>query len=293
MRKKRLLLSLIQLFLSAAAFIVVSFAWFVTSTTVESDSLPFDVSHEYIEDYEIRFFTKNNIYKYINQSDGIYIYNGSNYVDPSTCVESVCDTPSYGYWDDSYDFVGIFLNQYDPFIPVNNEDNYLFAELHLTYEVEADMNLLLDARSFTSMANTSAFGTSNFGPHYMSEVINIQYMTSTSYTSRLEGTNIFYDLKDDFNAVDINEDLIYPIYNFYGALDTYASYFDFTDPIILESEATEIYIYFSFSYYETKVDYFINQYLTTESLTLPLTSIDFLRFFQDIVIVIKDGGEVV
>ncbi len=296
MDKKRFVLSMIQLFLALSAFIVVSFAWFVTSTTVQSDSLAFDVSHEYVEGYEIKFFTKQNIYKFNSSTSEIEIYNGTTYVDPSTCVESVCDTPSYGYWDDSYEFAGIFLNQYDPLVPVNNADNILFVELHLSYEVEADMYLYLDARSLTSMADTSAFDTSNFGPHYLSEVINIQYMTSTSYTSRLEATNIFTDLKDDFAEVDISEDLIYPEYNFYGTLDTYSPYLDLTDmlyPIILEVESTELYLYFSFSYYETKVDYFIDDYLTTESLTLPLASTDFLRFFQDIIIVLSDGGEVV
>ena len=299
MDKKRLTLSLIQLFLALTAFIVVSFAWFVANPQVNSDPLNFKISHEYIEGYEIRFFANNSIYKFMPEYNAIYIYDDTltvpAYINPSEYTGEVFDaTPSYGYWDDSYEFVGIFLNHYDPLVPANNMNNYLFVELHLTYEVEADMYLLLDARSLTSMADTAAFGSiNNFGPHYMSEVVNIQYMTSTDYASRLEATNIFADLKLDFLEEDINEDLVYPEYNFYGALDTYSTYLDFPDPIILDADFTEIYIYIGFSYYEAKADYLINQYLTAQSLTLPLASIDYLRFFQDIIVVLRDGGEVV
>jgi len=299
MDKKRLTLSIIQLFLAFTAFIVVSFAWFVANPQVSSDPLQFSISHEYVEGYEISFFTNNHIYKFMPDQNAIYIYDDTltvpAYVNPSEYTGEVFDeTPSYGYWDDSYEFVGIFLNQYDPLVPVNNANSYLFIELHLTYEVEADMYLLLDARSLTSMADTTAFGSiNNFGPHYMSEVVNIQYMTSTDYTSRLEGSNIFSDLRTDFSEVDINEDLIYPEYSFYGTTDTYSTYLDFPDSIILDADFTEIYLYFNFSYYEAKADYLIDQYLTAQSLTLPLASIDYLRFFQDIVIVLRDGGEVV
>ena len=223
MDKKRLTLSIAQLFLALAAFTVVSFAWFAISTEVDSEAIQFNVSHAYVEGYEVRFFTNDNIYKYMTSLDEIYIYDqqSQTYVDPSDCLESVCDTPSYGYWDDSYDFAGIFLDQYDPLIPINNQDNNLFIELHLIYEVETDKYLSIDASGLNSMANTGAFGTSDFGPHYLSQVVNIQYMSSTDYTSRPESTNIFSDLTSDFNSVDINEDLVYPKYNFYEDIEVF------------------------------------------------------------------------
>jgi hypothetical protein len=298
MDKKRLTLSFIELFLALAALIVVSFAWFAANPQVSSAPLQFSISHEYVQGYEIRFFTSDHIYKFMPEYNAIYIYDDTltvpAYINPSEYTGEVFDeTPSYGYLDNEYLFQGIFINQYDPLIPLNNANNNVFMELHLTYNIEEDVNLLVDAKAINTFANTTGFENPNtFGSHYLSEVSYLQYMSSLEYNSRLEGDNIFSDLQTDFAQVDVNEDLIYPLHSFYGTTDTYTTSFTFDGSVILDYEQTvpEVYIYFNFSYYEDKVDGLIQAYMTQNGITeLPITTVDFLRFFQDIVLIIKEG----
>jgi hypothetical protein len=284
---RRFSLSIIQLFFSLAAFIAVSYAWFVASTMVETDPLNFYVSHEYIESYEITFFTEKYVYRYNRSADMIEIYDTgtSSWVDPTTCVGSTCTTPSYGYLDRQYEFQGIFINQYDPIIPRNNENNNLFVELRLEYDVETDRNLTIDARAIASNVSYN-FGTSNFGPYYLSEVIYLQHMPSSDYALRAEGENIFFNLKEDFLEVDTSEEYIYPYLSFYGETDTYYPQFE-VDTITLLHTESEVILYFNFFYYEDKIE----DIILAEALTLPITTENYLRFFQDIMIIIKEGNQ--
>lgn len=230
-------LSIAQLFLALAAFTVVSFAWFAISPEVESEPIQFSTSHEFIEGYEIKFYTKNHTYKYIPEEQEIYIYDDDilyssepyyPYVDPSIyCEGSVCETPSYGYLDKTYQFDGIFLDIYDPLIPVNNEDNYLFVELHLDYQVPVTNYLTLQGVSNPALATGSVFGDPTSG-HYLSEVVNIQYLSS--YTT-YETTNTFDNLKDTFIVNGVYSSS-YPAQNFYIS-GVYNSTFDFTGSIEL------------------------------------------------------------
>jgi hypothetical protein len=281
MDKKRLTLSLIQLFLALTAFVVVSFAWFAISTQVSSDPIQFATSHEFINSYEIKFYTKDYTYKYISNEQEIYIYDEatSTYISilDNFCVESVCDTPGYGYHDNTYAFDGIFLGEYDPLIPLNNEDNYLFMELHLTYDVTTDTNLTVRATADSDLASNSIFGLPINQEYYLSEVV---YLQQTSSTTSLESTDTFNDLKTVFS-----DEISHPKQSFYGTTDTYATSFDMTDSITLLAANSEVYLYFSFSYYEAKA----NAIVLVEEPSIPITSYNYIRFFQDVTLVIREA----
>jgi len=287
MANKRFAFSIVQLFFAFAAFIAVSFAWFAVSTMVETEDLNFLVSHEYIEEYEIKFFTNKHIYRYNQSTTSIEIYDEVQlmWVSPSTCEGSTCETPSYGYQDHIYDFQGIFLNQYDPLIPQNNLNNNLFVELILSYDIETSRDLIIDARAITSVA-TTGFGTSAFGPHYLSKVLYMQFMQSNDYAIRNEETNLFAALKLDFAELDAFDEYIYPYFSFYGSTNTYYPEFEI-DTITLSPEETEVIIYFNFFYYEDKIE----DIILAEVISLPITSENFLRFFQDVMIIIKGGDQ--
>jgi len=290
MANKRFAFSIIQLFFAFAAFIAVSFAWFAVSTMVEAEPLNFMVSHEYIDEYEINFFTNNHVYRYNQSTASIEIYDETQtmWVDPSTTYAGppiTYDTPSYGYLDQIYDFQGIFLNQYDPLIPQNNLNNNLFVELRLSYDIETSRDLIIDARAITSVAS-NGFGTSSYGPYYLSEVLYLQFMQSNVYAIRSEETNLFADLKLDFAELDAFDEYIYPYFSFYGSTDTYYPEIEI-DTITLSPLDTEIILYFNFFYYEDKIE----DIILAEAISLPITSENFLRFFQDVMIIIKDGDQ--
>ena len=286
MDKKRLTLSLVQLFFALAAFVVVSFAWFAISTEVSSDPIQFATSHDFIEDYEIKFYTKDYTYKYISEEQEIYVYDDDSafisepyypYVHFSNYCDTTCDTPGYGYHDNTYPFDGIFLGEYDPLIPLNNENNYLFLELHLTYEVEVATNLSINASADSDLALNSVFGLPVNQDYYLSEVVYLQQMSSDI---SLESTDTFGDLKSIFS-----NEISYLKQSFYGSTDTYTTSFEMvTDTITLDPEDIEIFIYFSLSYYEDKV----HAIVLSEEPSLPITSYNYIRFFQDVVFVIKE-----
>ncbi|MDT8336300.1 MAG: hypothetical protein RQ856_00580 [Candidatus Izemoplasmatales bacterium] len=308
MDKNRFVLSLLQLFLALTAFVVVSFAWFAISTQVSSNPIQFETSHEFINSYQIKLYTKDYTYLYVADEQEFYIYydltddsiENPDFVSilDNFCELSICDTPGYGYHDNTYPFDGIFLGEYDPLIPLNNDDNYMILELYLTYDVTADTNLTLAANADSDLALESVFGLPANQDYYLSEVVNLQYLyetTSFQYWNPDPDTitDKTYDPnKDDFNNLKDNfiingsYNLDFPAHSFYGTTDTYSTSLDFTGTVPLLATNTEIYIYFSFSYYETK----INSIVSTAEPTLPTTGLDYIRLFQDVVLVIKDGG---
>lgn len=268
MIKRKLVISLVQLIFALFALVATSFAWFAVSQSVESQGIDLNVVEGAITSYEIQYFTPNSVYKYNDKTNDMYIYNSGWVLLPREGENS---------------FEGVFISPFDNVIPANNLDNNLFIEIHITYDVDVNTYLILSARSdFTIIDELIAqSSTSNF----LSEYVNIQYMTSTSYANRTVGSNIFTSLFDDFH--DENGALITPVYDFYDNSNVYQTSVDFLSTILLTPAGSEVYLYYNFSYIESKI-----QALLT-SLNIPLTStgLTYVSFYQDVMLNIRESEE--
>lgn len=286
MTKRRIVISSIQLVLSLATLIVVSLAWFAISTEVQTTPIELNVGSGLIASYEIKFYTVDKVYKYDQNINDILVWNG---VDAWV-------TPTYHDPElSTFPFSGIFLNQYDPLIDLNNVNNQLFIELKLVYDVDENSAISVDFDSDISLATDSlaTFGYTTSRPYYLSEVLYIQQMESNAYAANPEGTNIFNQLKTDFNQVDINNDLIYPKYSFYTQIndpisqpETYYITSLSTPNINLTANQalSEVYLYFKFSYIDSMIEYIISN----ENVNIAINNGNGIIFFQDIKIGISE-----
>ena len=272
MDHKRLIISIIQLILSSAAFVVVTFAWFSLSIQTSTGPIDLSVSPGYIDTAELTYYTFDNIYRFDDSTDSIVVYDNGLWVTP-TYTDTV---------DAGYPFNGIFINEYDPIIPENNINNFIFLELHLTYQVDEDKTINIDMYSDTNIGTDAlnAFGYVTSRPYYLSEAIYIQTMFSTAYTAEPEGTNLFTDLSTDFE-----DTLTYPLTSFYGTNDTYATSYNIEQTTLSASAPTfDIYLYFKFSYYTDKLE----DIITFEDYNVSINGSDAIRLFQDIKIYIDE-----
>jgi len=271
MIKRKLLISLVQLIFALFALVATSFAWFTISQNVESQGIDLKVVEGAITSYEIQYFTPSTVYKYNDKTNDMYEY--------STTTSSWVLLPREGVGS----FEGVFISPYDSVIPQNNLYNNLFIEIHITYDVDVNTYLILSARSDFSLIDQILLESSS--TNFLSEYVNIQYMTSTAYSTRNTGLNIFYDLFDDFH--DINGALITPVYDFYDTSNNYQTSFDFLSTILLTPSGSEVYLYYNFSYIESKIQSLLS------SLSIPLTSTELLyvSFYQDVMLSIRESEE--
>lgn len=267
MIKRKLLISLVQLIFALFALVATSFAWFAISQSVDSQGIDLNVVGGAITSYEIQYFTPTSVYKYNDKTNDMYEYSSGWVLLPREGVNS---------------FEGVFISPFDNIIPLNNVDNNLFIEIHITYDVDVDTYLVLSARSDFSIIDQliAQSSTSNF----LSEYVNIQYMTSPSYANRPEGSNIFTSLFNDFH--DGNGALITPVYDFYDGT-VYQTSVDFLSPILLTPAESEVYLYYNFSYIESK----IQTLLTTLNIPLTSTELTYVSFYQDVMLIIRESED--
>lgn len=285
MEKKRLFMAVTGLVLSLITLIVISFSWFAISTEVQTSPLELNVGTGLIAQYEIKFYTVNKVYKYDQPSDSILVWNGSGWVSP------VYEDPDLT----SFPFSGIFLNQYDPLIDLNNVNNQVFIELKLVYDIDQDSTLSINFNSDLDIAtgSISTFGYSTSRPYYLSEVLYIQQMQTNTYSANPDGNNIYNTLSSDFNQLDINENLVYPKYSFYTQInnpviqpETYYTTSVATNSINLLASAPtpEVYVYFKFSYIDDIIEFIISE----ENINIAVNNGNGIVFFQDIKIKVNE-----
>lgn len=273
MEKKRFIISFIELFLSAAPFVVVSFAWFVNSTTVDTSPIGFDVAFGEIEEAQMTFYTKNAVYRYDSDNNVMLIYDNGSWVLPSYTNPINLN----------HNYEGLFIQSYDPIIEENNVENFVFLELYMNYQLDENKSILIQLYSDTTIAidAIAEFGYTTSRPYYLSEVSRFQLMANTNYTGLPEGTNIFENLFTDFS-----DTITYPYNSFYDITDTYNYEFDLGSVALTASPTmAEMYIYIKFDYFSEKVD----SVLSSEVANLDDEG---LRFFQDIQIFIKEDDTV-
>lgn len=278
MNKKKMVFSLLSLILSFFLFIGASLAWFATSSQVNNDPIGLNVDPGYITSSEIMFYTYDNVYKSTSQSNQLLVYNSlsSQWIEPTYVDDD----------DQGYMFTGIMMKQYDPFIPENNIYNNIIMELHFTYDIDSDKTINLLSIVDSNIASESILNFSPLGNiYYYSQISYLQSLVTDSYSVRADGTNLYTSLSSDFEQRDIYDKLIYSKKSFYGDNDTYSNSIDFGN-ITLTAGINEVYIYFNFSYYEAK----IIDVLSMENAGSTLDTLPAIRFFQDITIVIKEGG---
>jgi hypothetical protein len=270
--RKRFLLSLISLSLSIMTFLFVTYAWFAVSTSVDNNPFGFSVDPGIIT-WDIHYYTYNDVFKL----DGSVLkkWDGDSW-----------EIPTYERVEDiGYNFAGMMMKPYDPIIPDNNELNHIIIEFHMSYEVDVDTTVNIIAEADTSLASNaiSVFANPNPNPsgtqYYLSEIINIQNMVSSSYAYspgvREDYTNLYVDLMEDFQ-----DTVTYPKVSFYGITDTYSTTLQFDDMLLTQASSPgELYWYINISYYEDK----IIEILTYENnYSLIDENLDFFRFYQDI-----------
>lgn len=281
MDRRRFVISMIELILSAAAFVVVSFAWFALSTETSTGPIEIGISPGYIDISEITYYTKDDVYRFDNDSNTLLVYDENT----MTWVLPAYTDPV----DAGFSFNGIFINEYDPIISENNTDNIIFLELRLSYQIDAgdSKTLLFDLQSETGLATDSIaeFGFVTSRPYYLSEVTYIQtFVDNSTYVAAAEGTNLFEDLKLDFD-----DTITYPLTSFYGDTDTYASSYNINqyltpNPFVVDSTTIDTYIYIKFSYFSTKIENIID----AENVNVSVNGADAIRFFQDIQLFIEE-----
>ncbi len=276
MDKRGLVLSVLGLSVSFLTLVIATFAWFAISTTVDNSMLGMNVGAGIFPSYDIHYYTYDHVYKYDQSSESILVYDGGFWVAPSYEVLP----------ESAYAFQGIMIGSYDPLVPINNEYDNIIIELHLYCDADESMSFSLGASADTSMAAGAVLTFGDAGTiYYLSQIAYLQEMETDNYQANPEGTNIYSSLKSDFETVDGNEDLIYPLHGFYDEYDSYVSETSLGS-LSVTSATTDVYLYFNISYNTVKID----TILSGEGSGSTITSVVALRFYQDIKIYIEEAS---
>lgn len=279
MKKRKLAISIINLIIASAAFIVVTFSWFSISDTVSTSPVNLSVSPGTFEEYEIKYYTVNSVFKYDQNIDAILVYDENSLS---------WNLPTYDeLFGINYTFDGIFINQYDPLIPLNNLNNNLIIELYVKYKTDIDLTILQSVITHPSLADEAIneIGYQTSRPYFLSEVVYLQMMIDNKYQNILEGENIYNNLIADFNTLDGSNQLVYPLMPFYDESDNSLSSIDFGQTVLQGNNVeNELYFYLNISYYENK----ILEFLSSEQLEVSISNLNFIVFFQDLKIILRE-----
>jgi len=276
---KQLVKAALMFIMSLSLFTAVVYAWFsigdqthiqpISATTTDGSPIP----------YEIKYYTKNNVYKHDSNSNRVLVYNTntSTYVQQSAWS---IDKPSYA-------FNGMFMNEYDPIIDENNIEKNVIAEITIALTgdpITLRNTILADSELASEAIALYPYTTSR--PYYVSEAARVQTFISKDFNNFAEGANKYQTLNTVFNSVDINQQLVYPMFSFYQD-DVYHAIMDLGSTQ-LTTDVTLYKLYYNFSYYESKID----EILAYENLYTNIDTMSFMVFFSDIKFTIMVGGVV-
>jgi hypothetical protein len=250
------------------------------SDNVSTSPVTLSVSPGTFEEYEIKYYTVNNVFKYDKNIDAILVYNENTLS---------WNLPTYDeLFGINYTFDGIFINQYDPLIPLNNLNNNLIIELYVNYKTDIDLTILQSVITHPSLADEAIneIGYQTSRPYFLSEVVYLQMMIDNKYQNILEGENIYNNLVADFNSLDGSNQLVYPLMPFYDESENSLSSIDFGQTVLQGNNVeNELYFYFNISYYENKILEFLN----SEQLEVSISNLNFIVFFQDLKIILREN----
>ncbi|PKK99261.1 MAG: hypothetical protein CVV57_03595 [Tenericutes bacterium HGW-Tenericutes-2] len=275
---KQMLKSVIMLITSILLFTAVVYAWFTISNDSYINPVNVGVTNEFDYDFEVRYYTKDYVYRYNQEILAIQVYDTStsSWISPT-------DLPG----GTVYLIDGVFISQYDVLIPENNIKSNLIMEISVTFKNTAPLLFSQKMISNTDLSSQviSSMILETSRPYYVSEVSNIQTLLSDSYNHYAEEFNKYSILNTEFGLVDGSSNLIYPKHSFYQN-GSYQSTLLLGDNVIYPG-STERY-YYNFSYDAQKV----NQFFTAEFQSTPydITNIPAILFFQDIQVVLIGGN---
>ncbi|MDO9629524.1 MAG: hypothetical protein Q7I99_06455 [Acholeplasmataceae bacterium] len=275
---KQMLTSIIMLITSILLFTAVVYAWFTITNESNIKPANFDVTNEFDYDYEIKYYTNKYIYRYHQETQSIQVYDSSS----SSWVSPINLPGGPVYLID-----GVFISQYDVLIPENNYKNNLIIEISIVFTNDDPMYFtqrLMSEKSISSqIASSMDLETSR--AYYVSEVVNIQTFSSSSYNHYAETFNKYEILNTEFNTVNGTNNLIYPKYSFYQN-NVYQPILDLGQTFV--NPGSTIRYYYNFSYDNLRVSQFFNQEF--QSSTYDVTNIPMILFFQDVEMVLTGGG---
>lgn len=278
MGKKGLFIAVLQLIFSFLLLSTVIFAWFSLSDHAGVDPVEVSVTDGAPLPFEIKYYTKEHVYKYDSTSNQVLVYDtvSMTYILPEA---SPFDSPTYT-------FNGVFINHYDPIVAENNLDNNLIVELFIDFNTTEPITFenVIAADPFIASAAVTAYPYTTSRPYYASEVTYVQSFVSKDYNAFSDGDNKYDTLNTLFNQTDINSNLIYPKQSFYNN-DIYGRTIDL-GAVNLTTDIASYKLYYNFSYYETKIDAF----LAFENITVDVDNMDHILFFQDMKFKISVGG---
>jgi hypothetical protein len=263
---------------SLSLFVTVVFAWFTLSNESNMQLANIQVVDGFSFDYEIKYYSKDYIFKFDQNLQTILVYNAST----SSWV-----TPMNLPGGPVYLIDGVFLSQYDILIPENNYKNNLIIELSVdfTNDVPIVVSHKLDANPAISNQVISSMILETNRAYYVSEVSNVQSLISNAYNAYSDTFNKYSILNTEFNLRDGSNNLIYPKHSFYQN-NVYQSTIEFGSTVIQPNSTLNY--YYNFSYDTQRVNNFFSQEF--HSSVYDVSNIPMILFFQDIQMVIYGGN---
>ncbi|PKK93436.1 MAG: hypothetical protein CVV61_04700 [Tenericutes bacterium HGW-Tenericutes-6] len=269
--------SVIFLITSILLLSVAVFAWFTNTNRAHVQPLSVSVTDGSPLPYEIKYYTKDNIYKFDIPSNSVLVYDASS--SSFVAQESLpIDNPSFT-------FNGAFMNDYDPIIEENNLEKNVIVEITIDFEGNgASIRNSLYSDKLISNFAVANYPYTTSRPYYVTEAALVQSLISKDYNNFLEGENKYDTLNNVFNQMDGNGDPIHPIYSFYQD-DVYTGSVNFGN-VTITSDITQYKLYYNFSYDEARIDSF----LVNENIDVVIDNMSFIVFFQDVKFSIVVGG---
>lgn len=274
---RQLIKSSVMLITSIMLFTAVVYAWFAMSNTNEVQPLSATLTDGSPIAYEIKYYTKHHIYKYDMNANSVLVYDelAGTYVAQEALS---IDLPSYA-------FNGVFMSEYDPIIAENNLEKNVIVEITMAFDgspITLRNSIYSDPLIGSEAVANYPYSTSR--PYYVTEVSLVQTLISKDYNNFLENENKYDTLTNVFNSVDLNMNLIHPMYSFYDN-QNYQARVDFGN-VELTTDVTSYKIYYNFTYDEAM----INQFLATENISVDIDLMSYIVFFQDVKFSIVIGG---
>lgn len=276
---KQLIKATLMFIMSLSLFTAVVYAWFSVGDHTVIQPISATLSDGSAVNYEIKYYTKNNVYKYDVNTNQVLVYQASTgtYVPQSSLP---INHPTYS-------FTNMFLHEYDPIIPENNYEKNVIVEISMALIADSltiRNSIISDKDLSTDVVSLYPYSTSR--PYYVSEAAQIQTLISKDYNNYQEGSNKYTALSTVFNSVDVNQNLIYPLYNFYQN-DEYSPVLNLGSTQ-LTSDVSSYKLYYNFTYYDSKID----EFLAYENMMVDVDNMSFMVFFPDIKFSIVIGGNV-
>jgi hypothetical protein len=274
---KTMITSITSFLAAFMLFFAVVFAWFSLSDQSGLQLVDIVITEGISYDYEIRYYTNEYIYKYDQSTQSIKVYNTQT----SSWV-----LPNQLPGNPEYLLDGVFISQYDVYIPENNHKNNLIIEVIVNFSNQEPLNivhrLVSDASLSSSVIQSMNLNTSR--AYYVSEVANIQTMLTNQYNHLSDTFNKYETLTTAFNQRDGSNNYIYPQYSFYHN-NVYQPSINLGSSAIGVNSTLRF--YYNVSYDASRVTAFhTNEF---HAYNVNINDIPFVLFFQDIKISLMGG----